>query len=128
MRRPERQLRSSFTTRASGTSSRKRASAPTTVTLPVLVDQQPEEHPLREVRVLVLVDEDVLEAAPPTRSRTCGRSWSSPKARSDEVAEVERAALGQQPVVVRVEAGELELARAWARAASPVASVTLRSA
>ena len=64
-------------------------------------------HPLAHVRVLV----------------------QQPERAHDQVAEVERAALGEQPVVVGVEARELQLARrACARAASPLASATSRSA
>ena len=51
-----------------------------------------------------------------TRSRTCGLLVQQPERAQDQVAEVERAALGEQAVVVGVEARELELARGRARA------------
>ncbi len=75
----------------------------------VLLDEQPQQHPLGEVRVLVLVDEHVPVAArdPLTHVRALVQQ---PERLQDQVAEVERAAVGQEAVVVGVEAGELELA------------------
>ena len=76
----------------------------------MLVDQQTQEHPLGEVGVVVLVHEHVLEAARDALAHVRALVEQLERAQ-DEVAEVERAALGQQAVVVGVEAGELELAR-----------------
>ena len=45
------------------------------------------------------------------RSRTCGLLVQQPERAQHQVAEVERAALGEQAVVVGVDARELELAR-----------------
>ena len=65
---------------------------------------------LREVRVLELVDQHVPVALGHARARTCGFSCSSRNACRIEVAEVERAALAQQRVVIGVDLRELELA------------------
>jgi hypothetical protein len=75
----------------------------------VLLDQQAQQHPLGEVRVLVLVHEHVLEA--PRRALAHVRALVQQlEGAHDQVPEVERAALLQQAVVVGVEAGELALA------------------
>ena len=75
----------------------------------MLLDEQPQQHALREVRVLVLVDEHVAVAARHALAHVRALV-QQPEGLQDQVAEVERAALGEQPVVVAVEAGELELA------------------
>ena len=75
----------------------------------VLLHEQPQQHPLREVRVLVLVDEHVAEAPrhPLAHVRALVQQAERPQ---DQVAEVERPALREQPVVIGVQAGELALA------------------
>ena len=75
----------------------------------MLADEQAQQLALGEVRVLVLVHEHVAEAlrdAPPD----AGPLLEQPEGAQDQLAEVERAGLGQEPVVVGVEARELELA------------------
>ena len=93
----------------------------------VRVHQQPEQHPLGEVRVLVLVHEHVPVAL--RRALAHVRALvQQPEGAHHEIAEVERAALRQQAVVVGVDAGELDLAgRASARAASPSSSAAATS-
>ena len=65
-------------------------------------------------RVLELVDEHVAEALGAARADLRAVA-QDPAGLSDEVADVERALLGEQPVVVRIERGELALARARGR-------------
>ena len=81
MRRPERQLRSSFTTRASGTSSRKRASEPTTVSCCCSSISSRRSIPSAKFASWYSSTRMCWKRAA-TRSRTCGRSYRSPKARS----------------------------------------------
>jgi hypothetical protein len=76
----------------------------------VLLDEQPEHHALGEVRVLVLVDQDVPEAVGDALAHV-GVLVEQPEGAHDERAEVEGAALGQEPVVIDVEPSELELPR-----------------
>jgi hypothetical protein len=76
----------------------------------VLLDQEPEQHALGEVRVLVLVDQNVPEAVGDALAHV--RVFvEQPEGTHDEPAEVEGAALGQEPVVIDVEPCELELPR-----------------
>ena len=75
----------------------------------VVGDEQPQQQVLGEVRVLELVDEDVVEA----RREPCADvrlAAQEPERVEDEVAGVERPALRQQPVVGGVDGGELALA------------------
>ena len=83
----------------------------------VLGDEQSQQQALREVRVLVLVDEHVPEA--PGQPRAHVRLLAQqPERLQDEVAEVQRPRLGQHPVVRRVDVGELALRAARIRFAS----------
>jgi hypothetical protein len=75
----------------------------------VLLDQEPQQHSLGEVRVLVLVHEHVAVAAPHPLAHVRALVEEAEGAH-DEVTEVERAALREQAVVVHVKARELELA------------------
>ena len=75
----------------------------------VVGHEQPQQQVLGEVRVLELVDEDVVEA----RREPCADvrlGAQEPERVEDEVARVQRAALRQQPVVRGVDGGELALA------------------
>ena len=76
----------------------------------VLLHQQPQQHPLGEVGVLVLVHEHVAEARGGALAHVRLLVQQAEGAQ-DQVAEVERPALAEQAVVVGVEAAELELAR-----------------
>ena len=77
---------------------------------PCSAAEQLDEQRLGEVEVLEVVDEHVAPARRDARARRAARSRSSASARRHEVAGVERALLGEQPVVGGVEAGELALA------------------
>ena len=74
----------------------------------VLLGEEAKQHPLGKVHVLVVVHEHVVKAARDalTHVRAPVQQGEGPH---DQVAEVERAACGQQPIVVGVEPGELEL-------------------
>ena len=106
------------TTRASGHSARKStmffvdaprkrviaaSSSAATQRLPWSVDEQPQQQVLGEVRVLELVDEDVVEARREPRADV-RLGAQEPERVEDEVAGVERPALREQPVVGGVDA------------------------
>ena len=73
-----------------------------------MLAEQVDELEVREVEVLVLVDEDVLEARAAAGAR--GGVVQQVDRAQDEVADVERALLGEQAVVVGEELRELALA------------------
>ena len=75
----------------------------------MLAHEQAEQLALGEVRVLVLVHEDMAEA-PRDALPECRSILKQPEGAQDQLAEVERAGLGEEPVVIGVEASELELA------------------
>ena len=63
-----------------------------------------QEHVLRAVRVLVLVDEDVLEAILPVVHRVIAR-LEQPHGEEEQVVEVERVVLAQEALVARPDDG-----------------------
>ena len=77
----------------------------------VLGDQQPQQQALGEARVLQLVDEHVPVARREPRAHVRLLA-QQPERLQHEVADVERARLGQQPVVGGEQRRELALARA----------------
>ena len=76
----------------------------------VLGDQQPQQQALGEARVLELVDQHVAEARGEPRAHV-RLGAQQPERVQHEVAEVERARLGEHAVVGGVDRGELALAR-----------------
>ena len=100
---------------SSSTAPRKRwidwSSSPATVTLPCSATSRRSSRPWAKLVSWKLVDEHVRGSGAARRARTCGLVRSSRNACSDEVAEVERARLGEHAVVGGVDRGELALAR-----------------
>ena len=76
----------------------------------LVLHEQPQQHSLGEVRVLVLVHQHVPEA-PPCPLAHVRLLVEEAEGAQDQVAEVQGAPLGEQAVVVRVQVRELELAR-----------------
>ena len=77
----------------------------------VFLGEQPDELPLREVRVLELVDEHVLEAVAPALAARRGARGSSCTDEHEQVVEVDGGGLEQAALVLGVDVGDALLGR-----------------